>query len=188
MPTVSKRNRPCSFFPLGSAARWSYTESMSEALRIGWREWVGLPEWGLPAIKAKIDTGARTSSLHALDPEECTLEGVPHVRFILLPVQHTLAMGQEVFAPLVDRRKVTNSGGVGQVRYVISLRLAIGGLERDIEVTLANRRDMRFRMLLGRQALEGALIDPAESYLLGKSAEQKEFLRYVRQELTDQPS
>ena len=178
------RIRLSSFFPLGTCAVWSYTDSMSEQFKVGWREWVGLPDLGFPAIKAKLDTGARTSSLHALDPEPCLLEGVPHVRFILLPVQNSLALGQEVLAPLVDRRKVTNSGGLGQERYVIGLTLMIGGYERQIEATLANRRDMRFRMLLGRQALEGILIDPLASYLLGKSSEQKEFLRYVRQELT----
>ncbi len=155
---------------------------------MGWREWVGLPELGILAIKAKIDTGARTSSLHALDPEPCHIKGAPHVRFILLPVQGSLALGQEVIAPLLDQRRVTNSGGAGQERYVISLQLSLGGQERAIEVTLANRRDMRFRMLLGRQALAGVLIEPVASYLLGKSTEQKEFLRYVRQELLRQPS
>ncbi len=161
---------------------WSYTLGMKK-IKLGWREWVGIPEMGLPAIKAKIDTGAKTSSLHALDPEPCTIEGVPHVRFILMPVQRSLALGRDIVAPLVDRRNVKNSGGEGEERYVISLILALGNIEKEIEVTLANRRDMKFRMLLGRQALEGCLIDPAQSYLLGKTQEQKQFLRQLSKDL-----
>ncbi|MBY0517022.1 MAG: RimK/LysX family protein [Bacteriovoracaceae bacterium] len=152
-------------------------------MKLGWREWVGIPEMGLPAIKAKIDTGAKTSSLHALDPEPCTIEGVPHVRFILMPVQRSLALGRDIVAPLVDKRSVKNSGGEGEERFVISLILALGDVEKEIEVTLANRRDMKFRMLLGRQALEGCLIDPAQSYLLGKTQEQKQFLRQLSKDL-----
>ena len=155
---------------------------------LGWREWVGLPDLGIPAIKAKIDTGAKTSSLHALDPEPVTIEGVPHVKFLLMPIQRSLVLGTEVIAPLVDRRKVTNSGGLGQERFVIALDIILGDQERTIEVTLANRREMKFRMLLGRQALAGFKIDPAESYLLGKSQEQREFLRHIRQELQRQDS
>ncbi len=138
----------------------------------------------VPAIKAKVDTGARTSSLHALDPEPFLEKGAAHVRFLLLPVQGTLLMGRVVTAPLVDRRKVTNSGGAGQERFVIHVDLAIGAKTYPVEVTLADRRDMRFRMLLGRQALAGFLVDPAESYLLGKTDEQKAYLRQVRSQLT----
>lgn len=149
-------------------------------VRIGWREWVGLPEFGVPAVKAKIDTGARTSSLHALDPEPFLEQGMPHVRFMLLPVQGTLWHGQVVSAPLVDRRRVTNSGGLGHERYVVHMNIVLGGQHLPIEVTLANRRDMRFRMLLGRQALEHFLIEPTESFLLPKSRDQKEYLRELR--------
>mgnify|MGYP000924603339 CR=1 FL=1 len=152
-----------------------------EKLRIGWREWVGLPGFGIPAIKAKVDTGARTSSLHALDPELFTERGMPHVRFMLLPVQGTLWHGQVVHAPLVDRRRVTNSGGDGHERYVIHLDIELGGQSLPVEVTLANRRDMRFRMLLGRQALDRFLIEPSESFLLPKTPAQKTYLRELRQ-------
>lgn len=150
---------------------------------IGWREWVGLPEWGIDAIKAKIDTGARTSSLHALDPELITIKGAPYVKFLLMPVQRSLALGQEIIAPLVDQRKVTNSGGFGQERFVVGVKIKLGFSERDIEVTLANRRDMKFRMLLGRQALDGFLVNASESYLLGKTDEQRQFLRSIRDDL-----
>lgn len=88
-----------------------------------------------------------------------------------------------VTAPLVDRRRVTDSGGHWQERYVVHLNVQLGALMLPIEVTLANRREMRFRMLLGRQALQGVVIDPAESYLLKKTAEQKQFLRAVKFEV-----
>jgi hypothetical protein len=151
--------------------------------QLGWREWVGVAAWNLPAIKAKIDTGARTSSLHALDPEVFSEKGAQYVRFLLMPVQRSLTLGLQVDAPLIDRRTVTNSGGTKQERLVVGVRITLGSIERDIEVTLANRRDMKFRMLLGRQALEGFSIDPAASYLLGKSEDQRDFLRRVRREL-----
>lgn len=150
---------------------------------LGWREWIGLPAWEIPAIKAKIDTGARTSSLHALDAEPYTLKGQPFVRFLLMPVQRSLALGHEVSAPLVDRRRVKSSSGLVQERFVIQLELQIGARLIPSEVTLANRRDMKFRMLLGRQTLQDFLVSPGESYLLGKSEAQREFLRRVRLEL-----
>lgn len=156
---------------------------MSGKLKIGWREWVGLPEFEIPAIKAKVDTGARTSSLHALDPEPFSDRGMSFVRFLLLPVQDNLIFGRMVTAPLVDRRRVTDSGGHWQERYVVHLNVQLGALMLPIEVTLANRREMRFRMLLGRQALQGVVIDPAESYLLKKTSEQKQFLRAVKSEV-----
>lgn len=156
---------------------------MSGKLKIGWREWVGLPEFEIPAIKAKVDTGARTSSLHALDPEPFSDRGMSFVRFLLLPVQDNLIFGRMVTAPLVDRRRVTDSGGHWQERYVVHLNVQLGALMLPIEVTLANRREMRFRMLLGRQALQSVVIDPAESYLLKKTAEQKQFLRAVKFEV-----
>lgn len=156
---------------------------MSGKLKIGWREWVGLPEFEIPAIKAKVDTGARTSSLHALDPEPFSDRGMSFVRFLLLPVQDNLIFGRMVTAPLVDRRRVTDSGGHWQERYVVHLNVQLGALMLPIEVTLANRREMRFRMLLGRQALQGVVIDPAESYLLKKTSEQKQYLRAVKSEV-----
>ncbi len=152
-------------------------------MRIGWREWVGLPGFDIPAIKAKIDTGARTSSLHALDPEPFTERGISYVRFLLLPVQDTLWQGRVVSAPMVDSRRVTSSGGHWQERFVVHLEIVLGGRVIPTEVTLANRRDMRYRMLLGRQALQDFIIAPAESFLLEKTAHQKKFLKEVRLEM-----
>lgn len=156
---------------------------MNTKLKIGWREWVGLPQFEVPALKAKVDTGARTSSLHALDPEPFTDRGMSFVRFLLLPVQETLIFGRVVTAPMVDRRRVTDSGGHWQERYVVHLDVQLGSQLLPIEVTLANRRDMRFRMLLGRQALQNVIIDPAESYLLQKTSEQKKYLKEVKTEV-----
>ena len=156
---------------------------MTTKQKIGWREWVGLPEFEIPAIKAKVDTGARTSSLHALDPEPFSDRGMSFVRFLLLPVQETLIFGRVVTAPMVDRRRVTDSGGHWQERYVVHLNIQLGSQLLPVEVTLANRRDMRFRMLLGRQALQQVIIEPSESYLLAKSLEQKKFLKEIKAEM-----
>jgi len=152
-------------------------------MHIGWREWVGLPVLGIPAIKAKIDTGARTSSLHALDPEPYMDRGISFVRFMLLPVQDTLWQGRVVSAPMVDRRRVTSSDGHQQERFVVHLEIMLAGKTIPTEVTLANRRDMRYRMLLGRQALQDFIITPSESFLLPKTVEQKKFLKEVRLEM-----
>lgn len=154
-----------------------------EKLRIGWREWIGLPDLGIPAIKAKVDTGARTSSLHALDAESYTDRGMSYVRFMLLPMQDTMWQGRVVSAPMVDRRRVTSSGGHWTERFVVHLEIVLGGVIIPTEVTLANRRDMRYRMLLGRQALQDFIIAPSESFLLAKTDEQKKFLKEMKLEM-----
>lgn len=145
-------------------------------LFVGWREWVSLPELGVPAIKAKIDTGARTSALHATAIETFETDRGERVRFWVHPLQdrpRVPASGPDVMLPcaadLVDSRVVTPSSGHKEHRFVIRTRLRIGAHEEDIEITLTDRGDMRFRMLLGRQALValGLCVDPARSYLLG---------------------
>lgn len=160
---------------------------MDEKLHLGWCEWVGLPDFGVPALKAKVDTGARTSSLHALDPEPFTDRGMPWVRFKLMPVQGSSIGENWVKAPLVDRRHVTDSGGHKQERFVVGTLLALGTSIFRIELTLANRNDMRFRMLLGRQALENCVIEPALSHLLPKTDEQRMYLRELRATLKGFP-
>jgi hypothetical protein len=138
-------------------------------LLVGWREWVEMPDLGLPAIKAKIDTGARTSCLHAFSVEPFLRKGVRHVRFKLHPVQRKKYIVSECTAKVVDRRHITDSGGHRELRYVILTRLHIGEVEWETEMTLANRETMTFRMLLGRKALEGrALIDASLSFVNGK--------------------
>lgn len=136
------------------------------ALNIGWREWVGLPELGVHAIKAKIDTGARTSAIHAWKIEPFQRGGEIWLRFELHPEQRSKAGAIICEAPAVDRRHVRSSGGHVTSRYVIRTTLALGTASWPIELTLTNRDQMGFRMLLGRTALKGGvLIDPARSFL-----------------------
>ena len=134
---------------------------------IGWREWVALPDLGIEQIKAKIDTGARTSALHAFRVTPSQVDGVPHVRFFLHPVQHRRVPVVACEARVVDERTVTSSNGRTEHRYVIETQLRIGSLFWPIEITLTDRDQMGFRMLLGRQAVRRrVLVDPGRSFLL----------------------
>ena len=134
---------------------------------IGWCEWVSLPGLGIPAIRAKLDTGAKTSALHAWDPEPCEVGGEPGLRFRTQAVADGAPLTCE--AALLDRRWVANSGGMRELRYVITTRLAVGGESWAIELTLTQRHAMGFRMLVGREAMRGRLVvDPAQSYRCGR--------------------
>ncbi len=134
---------------------------------VGWREWVGLPSLGIGAIKAKTDTGARTSALHAENLERFTAGGRPMMAFRVFPFRGDRLTVVRSEAELVDERLVRSSDGDAQVRPVVRALLTIAGLDRLIEVSLARRDLMGFRMLLGRGALDGMLVDPARSYLWG---------------------
>lgn len=141
----------------------------NKMITVGWREWCSLPELGLTHIKAKVDTGAKTSCLHAFMVEDFIKDNEQWVRFGMHPDQHRTK--KEIFCEtrVIDQREVTDSGGHIEKRYVISTLLIIDNQQWPIELTLTNRDTMRFRMLLGRTAMENKIIvNPAESYLLGE--------------------
>ncbi len=122
-------------------------------LQFGWEEWVGLPDLGVPALRAKVDTGARTSALHAFDIETFGAASKPKVRFTVHPIPGRDDLIIPCSAEIVDRREVTSSNGDKEMRYVISSTLAVNGQSWPIEITLTNRASMTSRMLLGRTAL-----------------------------------
>jgi len=141
----------------------------NDCFTLGWREWISLPGLGLPALKAKIDTGARTSCLHAFDVEPFSKDGKEWIRFGVHP--HQKNTETEVFceAEVIDKRMVSDSGGHKENRYVISTEIVLGDDRWPIEITLTNRDNMIFRFLLGRAAMRHrVIIDPGASFLLGK--------------------
>jgi hypothetical protein len=141
----------------------------SECKIIGWREWIEFPELGIRFIKAKVDTGARTSALHAFELERYLKGGVPMVRFALHPVQKQSAPRVDCTAQVIDERIVADSGGHRERRVVIATTVRMAGQQWPIELTLTNRDTMRFRVLLGRTALAGRFLVAADaSFLLGR--------------------
>lgn len=144
-----------------------------EMTLIGWREWLALPELGIPLIKAKSDTGARSSALHVEDLQSFDRNGERWVRFTLLPRSRRRKQPKIVEAPVVDVRRVTDSGGNRKMRPFIRTELVIGAMRYPIEMSLTNRQSMLFPMLLGRTAMAGRLqVDPTGSFLLGRPLRQ----------------
>lgn len=144
-------------------------------ISLGWHEWVALPDLDIGRIKAKIDTGARTSCLHTFRTEPYTENGERRVRFWVHPIQNDLHHVVECDAIVLDERNVSDSGGHKEMRLVIETTLVVGDQSWPIEMTLTNRDSMRFRMLLGRTAMAGrSEIYPEASYLAGEPAPRTE--------------
>jgi hypothetical protein len=142
----------------------------SGRLIVGWREWVALPTLGIAAIKPKIDTGARSSSLHAFNVETFERGGATWVRFDVHPIQREDKTIVRAEARVLEFRHVRSSSGHQTLRPVIRTDLVLGGRRWTVELTLAARDEMGFRMLLGREAMRGRfVVDPARSFLLSKA-------------------
>lgn len=135
---------------------------------VGSKEWCALPELNIPATKARIDSGAKTSSIHAFNIKKFHRNGETWVSFEVHPLQKNRRTVIYCERPVIDKRSVKSSSGIAQSRYVISTTLEMGNKSWEIELTLANRDSMGYRMLLGREAMSGRIIvDPAHSYILG---------------------
>ena len=136
---------------------------------VGWREWATLPRLDINRIKAKVDTGARTSALHAFDLEYLDTPEGTMVRFKIHPLQRDTSLVVDAIAPLLEMRHIRNSGGQTQERPVIKTQISLGQQPWDIELTLTNRDVMGFRLLLGREAVRRRfLVDPGGSYLMSQ--------------------
>lgn len=136
---------------------------------VGWRENVALPDLQVKDVKAKVDTGARTSAIHAYRVREKDVEGRLHVEFTIHPVQRKKVPEVKCLVPVKDRRWVRSSNGKRELRYVIETNVELGDLRFPIELTLTDRDQMGFRMLLGREALRKRFtVDPGASYLMTK--------------------
>lgn len=137
---------------------------------IGWEEWCTLPDLGLPAIKAKIDTGAKTSALHAYDIQTHIKDDAEYITFTIHPIQGNNNLERTCTAPLLDQRTITSSNGEREKRYVIATPMTFGQITINAELTLTSRHNMAFRMLLGREALKkaGFIVDSSKIFTQGK--------------------
>lgn len=146
----------------------------SELQVLGWREWLALPQLNIRRIKCKVDTGARTSALHAYFIEPDSVRNI--VRFGIHPLQNNTDKKVICEAAILDYRLVSDSGGHRENRFVIESTIILGSERWRIEMNLTDRDTMRFRMLLGRSAINNKfIVDPQRSYLMGKPLPKKNF-------------
>lgn len=148
------------------------------SLMIGWREWASLPELNVPLIKVKIDTGAKTSALHAYDINVVKIKGKDFAEFIIHPIQNNDKICRKAIAEIVGVRTIKSSNGQKESRLVIRSPIKIGKHVWDIDITLTNRDIMRHRMLLGRAAMGKLLVDPIKSYRQGFISRKKALVIY----------
>lgn len=147
----------------------SRPDAVDDRVVLGWREWVSLPQAGVARIKAKIDTGARSSAIHAFDLEPYDDGGDPWVRFSIHPWQRSDDDVAALALPVLDRREVRSSNGQAEERYAVAMEVVLAGRTITTVMTLSNRDEMGFRLLIGREALaQGFLVDSAASYLGGR--------------------
>lgn len=139
---------------------------------IGWREHIGLPEFGIFDMPAKIDTGARTSALHAVDQTLFERDGARWVEF-MIPLKNRRT-AQRLCAPVLEERDIKNTGGVPERRLVVRTTLVIGKRHWLVDVSLANREKMEFDLIIGRSAIRthNLLVDPGRSYIAGRPSTQ----------------
>lgn len=145
---------------------------------VGWREWIAVPALGIDAIKVKIDTGARSSSLHAFDLEEFERDGARWVRFVVHPLQRDAKTTLRAEAPVLEFRHIRSSNGHTTHRPVVRVDIEVDGQRWPIDLTLAARDEMGFRMLLGREAVRGKfVVDPGRSYVVSQPRVSKASLK-----------
>jgi len=149
-----------------------------ESLLVGWREWASLPMLNTPLIKVKIDTGAKTSALHAYDLEILETNNKKYAKFVIHPLQKNDNITRYALAEIIDSRVIRSSNGHKEERVVIRSPIKIGHYYWDIDITLTKRDIMRYRMLLGREAMKSLLVNPAKSYCQGKISSKKARVEY----------
>jgi len=145
---------------------------------VGWREWAKLPGLEIPLIKVKIDTGAKTSAMHAYDIKILHSQGRDYAEFIIHPLQKNDAICRKTRAEIVGMRIIKSSNGHKEERVVIRSPIQIGEHSWEIDITLTNRDIMHHRMLLGRTAMDGILVDPTKSYCQGVVPEKQALIAY----------
>ena len=139
---------------------------LNSILVVGWREWVALPDLDINRIKAKIDTGARTSALHTFSVESLNRNNTLRIRFKVRPLQQNKKTVITCESDVFDQRIIRDSGGNEELRYVIKTDIILGNKRWSIEITLTNRDSMGFRMLLGRTAMRNLIVHPKRSFII----------------------